>query len=184
MVTTSLKGVVTELGKIPKLAPHMGWGGALKLKGGQALQSFWGSVSGKIMTVTAALLALKAVWDYFNDKNGFTFDAQMENIEEARDGYRETQKEIEQLTQQLDGYKESLNEIADGHNIDLSEFSELGDMIGELEQHDSLTLMEQVEIDKIKVANTELETQLRLKKELAHQEGRSTASEIIELLDK
>ena len=74
MVTTSLKGVVTELGKIPKLAPHMGWGGALKLKGGQALQSFWGSVSGKIMTVTAALLALKAVWDYFNDKNGFTFD--------------------------------------------------------------------------------------------------------------
>ena len=52
----------------------------MKLKGGQALQSFWGSVSGKIMTVTAALLALKAVWDKLNDENGFTYKAQMENV--------------------------------------------------------------------------------------------------------
>ena len=136
------------------------------------------------MTVTAAVLALKAAWDYFNDKNGFTYDAQMENVEEASEKYRETKKEIDQLTQQLDGYKESLNEIAEGRNIDLSGFSELGDMIGALEQSDSLTLMEQVEIDKIKLANAELETQLRLKEQIADQEGRSTASEIMELLGK
>jgi chromosome segregation ATPase len=171
LVKTSL---TTELGKIPKLAKHMGLGQAIKVKGGQLLTGFLSTVSGKIMAVTAAVLLLKGAWDKVNKACGITLKAQIEKAEEARKKYSDVANEVTNIENEIESYRSKLQEIGDNNDVVFDSVDDLDSMIDTLNRKD-ISLVEQAEVDKIEAANTRLQSQLDLKNQIAQAEASNAA---------
>ena len=142
-------------------------------------QDLWGSVSGKIMTVTAAVVALKVAWDAVNKACGITLEAHIAKADEAHEAYSKLADEISTMENQVDSYAEQVDSIGNDYNIDLSGIDKLGDKIDALQSSDKLTLIDQAELDKIEAANNKLEAQIKLKQDLAEAEGRESARQAL-----
>ena len=100
-----------------------------KTVAGGAASSFFSTVSGKIMTVTAAALALYGAWKLVDNAFNITFEAVQKDLDAATEGFNEAKSELDSVNTELETTV---------------------DKIQEFEGKDSLTLVEEIELEKLR----------------------------------
>lgn len=134
----------------------LGFGTAVKSEFDQLNSSMSAStknflkVSAGLIAITVALKAFEAL----DDKFALTFDTAQEHVEETATAYKNTISEIDSLNSKLETTQ---------------------NRISELKEQDSLTIIEQTELDNLERENALLETQLEIKKNLAQAQAREAA---------
>lgn len=138
-----------------------------------------------ILAVTAAIAAYSA-WKWADNKYNLTYSTSLKNVKEHVSNLQNAQKEIDSLNSKADQYKQTLEEIASNYNVTLEGTESVDEMIDKIQSADNvqLTLVDQTEIDKIKLGNDELERTLKLKEQVVTSEQRQAAEDAKDLLNK
>lgn len=145
--------------------------GAEANKIGTELMSFV-SANPFLSIVTAAMVLAPILEDAFTIDYSEAHDA----LDASISKYKESTSELENLKSQAEEYKNTLSSIADKNNIDLSGIDSISDMVDKLNTAD-LSLVDQAEVDKIAIANSDLERQIKLKEKLVAIESKSAIND-------
>lgn len=111
---------------------------------GMAGNDFFGTVSGKIMTLSALILATYGAVKLLENAFNLTFEAAQKDLEKANETFKEAKSELENVNTEL---KATENKIA------------------ELTGKDSLTFVEEVELEKLQQAKELLEAQQTIRQQ-------------------
>lgn len=129
-----------------------------------------------ILAVTAAIAAYSA-WKWADNKYNLTYSTSLKNVKEHVSNLQNAQKEIDSLNSKADQYKQTLEEIASNYNVTLEGTESVDEMIQKIQSADGiqLSLIDQTEIEKIKLGNDELERTIKLKQQVISSEERDAA---------
>ena len=129
-----------------------------------------------ILAVGAAIAAYSA-WKWADNKYNLTYDTSLKNAKEHVSNLQNAQKEIDSLNSKAEQYKETLQEIASNYNVTLEGTESVDEMIQKIQSADNiqLSLIDQTEIEKIKLGNDELERTIKLKQQVISSEERDAA---------
>lgn len=129
-----------------------------------------------ILAVTAAIAAYSA-WKWADNKYNLTYSTSLKNVKEHVSNLQNAQKEIDSLNSKADRYKQTLEEIASNYNVTLEGTESVDEMIQKIQSADGiqLSLIDQTEIEKIKLGNDELERTIKLKQQVISSEERDAA---------
>lgn len=145
--------------------------GAEAKKIGTELMSFV-AANPFLSIATAAMVLAPILEDAFTIDYSEAHDA----LDASISKYKESTSELENLKSQAEEYKNTLSSIADKNNIDLSGIDSISDMVDKLNTAD-LSLVDQAEVDKIAIANSDLERQIKLKEKLVAIESKSAIND-------
>ena len=96
------------------------------------------------MTVTAAALALYGAWKLVDNAFNITFEAVQKDLDAATEGFNEAKSELDSVNTELETTV---------------------DKIQEFEGKDSLTLVEEIELEKLREARDLLEAQQKIRQQ-------------------
>ena len=139
-----------------------------------------------LIAAVGAAFAAYSAWKWADNKYNLTYDTNLKNVKEHVSNLQNAQKEVENLNAKADQYKQTLQEIASNYNVTLEGTESVDEMIDKIKSADNvqLTLVDQTEIDKIKLGNDELERTLKLKEQVVTSEQRQAAEDAKDLLNK
>lgn len=139
-----------------------------------------------LIAAVGAAFAAYSAWKWADNKYNLTYDTNLKNVKEHVSNLQNAQKEVENLNAKADQYKQTLQEIASNYNVTLEGTESVDEMIDKIQSADNvqLTLVDQTEIDKIKLGNDELERTLKLKEQVVTSEQRQAAEDAKDLLNK
>ena len=174
--------VVTSIGLLTKLFPKLEDGILNAYTSGQGLLGVLSAMAPVLVplgiaigAVTAAFAGFKA-FDYKN--SGWT--RSQEAASKAVDDYQKAQDKLKSLEDTQTSNLESAKEIAAKYNIDVEGVETVDEVIAKIEASDTgITLVDEAELHKLSNANTDLETQIRLQRQLANTQKKTmeTATE-------
>lgn len=148
------------------------------------LKSFFssplGSLGGSLTSIFAAYKTFKAV----DSKFGLTYNGAYGNTSKSLKSVQDTKSEVDDLQSKVDGYKESLQQIATNNDIDVSGLESVNAIIQKINSVGGISLVDQAEVQKIQVANTQLEGTLKNKQNILSQEQKEAASDAEKNLKK
>ncbi len=106
-----------------------------------------------LIAAVGAAFAAYSAWKWADNKYNLTYDTNLKNVKEHVSNLQNAQKEVENLNAKADQYKQTLQEIASNYNVTLEGTESVDEMIDKIQSADNvqLTLVDQTEIDKIKL---------------------------------
>lgn len=144
-------------------------GAAFKTVTSKGIKSFLKTIPGAAMAGTAAIMATYKAIDYL--QSGWTRAG--EAAEKAKSEFENANSELDSLKSQKEEQKTRVQEIATKYNVDTQELQnangELKDvdqMIGVINSHGGISLVDQGELDGISSANSQLEAQLAIQEQI------------------
>lgn len=141
----------------------------------ESLKKFAGTNIGKLgislTSIFAAYKAFKAV----DSKFGLTYNGAYGNTSKSLKSVQDTKSQVDDLQSKVDGYKESLQQIATNNDIDVSGLKSVDAIIQKINSVGGISLVDQAEVQKIQVANTQLEGTLKNKQNILSQEQKEAA---------
>lgn len=139
-----------------------------------------------VLTLLGVAFAAYKTWKWADNKYNLTYDTNLKNVKEHVANLQNAQKEVESLNSKAEQYKQTLEEIASNYNVTLEGTESVDEMIDKIQSADNvqLTLVDQTEIDKIKLGNDELERTLKLKEQVVTSEQKQAAEDAKDLLNK
>lgn len=148
------------------------------------LKSFFssplGSLGGSLTSIFAAYKAFKAV----DSKFGLTYNGAYGNTSKSLKSVQDTKSEVDDLQSKVDGYKESLQQIATNNDIDVSGLESVDAIIQKINSVGGISLVDQAEVQKVQVANTQLKGTLKNKQNILSQEQKEAAADAEKNLKK
>ena len=148
------------------------------------LKSFFssplGSLGGSLTSIFAAYKAFKAI----DNKVGLTYNGAYGNTSKSLKSVQDTKSEVDDLQSKVDEYKESLQQIATNNDIDVSGLESVDAIIQKINSVGGISLVDQAEVQKIQVANTQLEGTLKNKQNILSQEQKEAAADAEKNLKK
>lgn len=149
--------------------------GVAKYKALGSFKKFAGTNIGKLgislTSIFAAYKAFKAV----DSKFGLTYNGAYGNTSKSLKSVQDTKSQVDDLQSKVDGYKESLQQIATNNDIDVSGLKSVDAIIQKINSVGGISLVDQAEVQKIQVANTQLEGTLKNKQNILSQEQKEAA---------
>lgn len=139
-----------------------------------------------LIAAVGTAIAAYQLFKWADNKYNLTYDTNLKNVKEHVSNLQNAQKEVENLNAKADQYKQTLQEIASNYNVTLEGTESVDEMIDKIQSADNvqLTLVDQTEIDKIKLGNDELERTLKLKEQVVTSEQRQAAEDAKDLINK
>ena len=124
-----------------------------------------------LTSIFAAYKAFKTV----DSKFGLTYNGAYGNTSKSLKSVQDTKSQVDDLQSKVDGYKESLQQIATNNDIDVSGLESVDAIIQKINSVGGISLVDQAEVQKIQVANTQLEGTLKNKQNILSQEQKEAA---------
>lgn len=150
----------------------------------ESLKKFTGTNIGKLgiglTSIFAAYKAFKAV----DSKFGLTYNGAYGNTSKSLKSVQDTKSQVDDLQSKVDGYKESLQQIATNNDIDVSGLESVDAIIQKINSVGGISLVDQAEVQKIQVANTQLKGTLKNKQNILSQEQKEAAADAEKNLKK
>lgn len=158
--------------------------GVAKSKALGSFKNFAGSNIGKLSISLTSIFAAYKAFKAIDDKVGLTYNGAYGNTSESLKNVQNTRSEVDDLQSKVDGYKESLQQIATNNDIDVSGLESVDAIIQKINSVGGISLVDQAEVQKIQVANTQLEGTLKNKQNILSQEQKEAASDAEKNLKK
>ena len=133
-----------------------------------------------LTSIFAAYKAFKTV----DSKFGLTYNGAYGNTSKSLKSVQDTKSQVDDLQSKVDGYKESLQQIATNNDIDVSGLESVDAIIQKINSVGGISLVDQAEVQKIQVANTQLEGTLKNKQNILSQEQKEAAADAEKNLKK
>ena len=124
-----------------------------------------------LTSIFAAYKAFKAI----DSKFGLTYNGAYGNTSKSLKSVQDTKSEVDDLQSKVDGYKESLQQIATNNDIDVSDLESVDAIVQKINSVGGISLVDQAEVQKIQVANTQLKGTLKNKQNILSQEQKEAA---------
>lgn len=148
------------------------------------LKSFFSSplglLGGSLTSIFAAYKTFKAV----DSKFGLTYNGAYGNTSKSLKSVQDTKSQVDDLHSKVDGYKESLQQIATNNDIDVSGLESVDAIIQKINSVGGISLVDQAEVQKVQVANTQLKGTLKNKQNILSQEQKEAAADAEKNLKK
>ena len=125
-----------------------------------------GKLGISLTSIFAAYKAFKTI----DNKVGLTYNGAYGNTSKSLKSVQDTKSQVDDLQSKVDGYKESLQQIATNNDIDVSGLESVDAIIQKINSVGGISLVDQAEVQKIQVANTQLEGTLKNKQNILSQE--------------
>lgn len=155
-----------------------------KYKALGSLKNFAGSNIGKLGISLTSIFAAYKAFKAIDNKVGLTYNGAYGNTSKSLKSVQDTKSEVDDLQSKVDGYKESLQQIATNNDIDVSGLESVDAIIQKINSVGGISLVDQAEVQKIQVANTQLEGTLKNKQNILSQEQKEAASDAEKNLKK
>lgn len=133
-----------------------------------------------LTSIFAAYKTFKAV----DSKFGLTYNGAYGNTSKSLKSVQDTKSQVDDLQSKVDGYKESLQQIATNNDIDVSGLESVDAIIQKINSVGGISLVDQAEVQKIQVANTQLKGTLKNKQNILSQEQKEAAADAEKNLKK
>lgn len=150
----------------------------------ESLKKFAGTNIGKLgigfTSIFAAYKAFKAV----DSKFGLTYNGAYGNTSKSLKSVQDTKSQVDDLQSKVDGYKESLQQIATNNDIDVSGLKSVDAIIQKINSVGGISLVDQAEVQKVQVANTQLKGTLKNKRNILSQEQKEAVADAEKNLKK
>lgn len=150
----------------------------------ESLKKFAGTNIGKLGISLTSIFAAYKAFKAIDNKVGLTYNGAYGNTSESLKNVQNTKSEVDDLQSKVDGYKESLQQIATNNDIDVSGLESVDAIIQKINSVGGISLVDQAEVQKIQVANTQLEGTLKNKQNILSQEQKEAASDAEKNLKK
>ena len=132
--------------------------------GAKAMVASLSPLLGILAAVGVALLAFHA----FDEANTGWTRAQ-ESAQKAVTSYQEAKEKLDDLKQEKTDNLSQVQEIAAKYDIDVSGMDDVDAIIEKIRSSDKgITLVDQVELDKLSTANKQLDTQMKIQEQIEH----------------
>ena len=129
-----------------------------------------------LLVLLGALAVHKWYKDFDNENSSWT--KAQESAEKAVNSYQDAQKQLDDLNNQQKDKLTQVQEIAAKYDIDVQGVEDVDEVIEKINSSDKgITLVDQIELEKISTANQELEAQLRIQEQIAKIQKQSAISE-------
>lgn len=159
-------------------------GTALKAILGNKLTKFASSPLGSLGISLTSIFAAYKTFKAIDSKFGLTYNGAYGNTSKSLKSVQDTKSQVDDLQSKVDGYKESLQQIATNNDIDVSGLESVDAIIQKINSVGGISLVDQAEVQKIQVANTQLEGTLKNKQNILSQEQKEAASDAEKNLKK
>ena len=141
----------------------------------ESLKKFAGTNIGKLGISLTSIFAAYKAFKAIDNKVGLTYNGAYGNTSKSLKSVQDTKSEVDDLQSKVDGYKESLQQIATNNDIDVSGLESVDAIIQKINSVGGISLVDQAEVQKIQVANTQLEGTLKNKQNILSQEQKEAA---------
>ena len=155
-----------------------------KYKALGSLKKFAGTNIGKLGISLTSIFAAYKAFKAIDNQVGLTYNGAYGNTSKSLKSVQDTKSQVDDLQSKVDGYKESLQQIATNNDIDVSGLESVDAIIQKINSVGGISLMDQAEVQKIQVANTQLEGTLKNKQNILSQEQKEAASDAEKNLKK
>lgn len=150
----------------------------------ESINNFAGSNIGKLGISLTSIFAAYKAFKAIDNKVGLTYNGAYGNTSKSLKSVQDTKSEVDDLQSKVDGYKESLQQIATNNDIDVSGLESVDAIIQKINSVGGISLVDQAEVQKIQVANTQLEGTLKNKQNILSQEQKEAAADAEKNLKK
>ena len=141
--------------------------------GAQTLVAALAPVAIAIGVVVAAL----AAFHHFDYENSYWTRAQ-ESAQKAVTSYQEAKDKLDSLKQEKDDNLAKVQEIAAKYDIEVDGMDDVDAIIEKIRSSDKgITLVDQAELDKISIANRQLETQMKIQEQIENAKRQAAITE-------
>lgn len=159
-------------------------GTALKAILGNKLTKFVSSPLGSLGIGLTSIFAAYKVFKAVDSKFGLTYNGAYGNTSKSLKSVQDTKSQVDDLQSKVDGYKESLQQIATNNDIDVSGLESVDAIIQKINSVGGISLVDQAEVQKVQVANTQLKGTLKNKQNILSQEQKEAAADAEKNLKK
>lgn len=150
----------------------------------ESLKKFAGTNIGKLGISLTSIFAAYKAFKAIDNKVGLTYNGAYGNTSKSLKSVQDTKSEVDDLQSKVDGYKESLQQIATNNDIDVSGLESVDAIIQKINSVGGISLVDQAEVQKIQVANTQLKGTLKNKQNILSQEQKEAAADAEKNLKK
>ena len=141
----------------------------------ESLKKFAGTKIGALGISLTSIFAAYKTFKAVDSKFGLTYNGAYGNTSKSLKSVQDTKSQVDDLQSKVDGYKESLQQIATNNDIDVSGLESVDAIIQKINSVGGISLVDQAEVQKIQVANTQLEGTLKNKQNILSQEQKEAA---------
>lgn len=159
-------------------------GTALKAILGNKLKKITSSPLGSLGIGLTSIFAAYKAFKTVDSKFGLTYNGAYGNTSKSLKSVQDTKSQVDDLQSKVDGYKESLQQIATNNDIDVSGLESVDAIIQKINSVGGISLVDQAEVQKIQVANTQLKGTLKNKQNILSQEQKEAAADAEKNLKK
>lgn len=159
-------------------------GTALKAILGNKLTKFVSSPLGSLGIGLTSIFAAYKTFKAVDSKFGLTYNGAYGNTSKSLKSVQNTKSQVDDLQSKVDGYKESLQQIATNNDIDVSGLESVDAIIQKINSVGGISLVDQAEVQKVQVANTQLKGTLKNKQNILSQEQKEAAADAEKNLKK
>lgn len=159
-------------------------GTALKAILGNKLTKFVSSPLGSLGIGLTSIFAAYKVFKAVDSKFGLTYNGAYGNTSKSLKSVQDTKSQVDDLQSKVNGYKESLQQIATNNDIDVSGLESVDAIIQKINSVGGISLVDQAEVQKVQVANTQLKGTLKNKQNILSQEQKEAAADAEKNLKK
>ena len=150
----------------------------------ESLKKFAGTKIGALGISLTSIFAAYKTFKAVDSKFGLTYNGAYGNTSKSLKSVQDTKSQVDDLQSKVDGYKESLQQIATNNDIDVSGLESVDAIIQKINSVGGISLVDQAEVQKIQVANTQLEGTLKNKQNILSQEQKEAAADAEKNLKK
>lgn len=150
----------------------------------ESLKKFVGTNIGKLGIGLTSIFAAYKVFKAVDSKFGLTYNGAYGNTSKSLKSVQDTKSQVDDLQSKVDGYKESLQQIATNNDIDVSGLESVDAIIQKINSVGGISLVDQAEVQKVQVANTQLKGTLKNKQNILSQEQKEAAADAEKNLKK
>ena len=123
------------------------------------------------------VVAALAAFNKFNYENSYWTRAQ-ESAQKAVTSYQEAKDKLDGLKQEKDDNLAKVQEIAAKYDIEVDGMDDVDAIIEKIRSSDKgITLVDQAELDKISIANRQLETQMKIQEQIENAKRQAAITE-------
>lgn len=150
----------------------------------ESLKKFAGTKIGALGISLTSIFAAYKTFKAVDSKFGLTYNGAYGNTSKSLKSVQDTKSQVDDLQSKVDGYKESLQQIATNNDIDVSGLESVDAIIQKINSVGGISLVDQAEVQKVQVANTQLKGTLKNKQNILSQEQKEAAADAEKNLKK
>lgn len=150
----------------------------------ESLKKFAGTKIGALGISLTSIFAAYKTFKAVDSKFGLTYNGAYGNTSKSLKSVQDTKSQVDDLQSKVDGYKESLQQIATNNDIDVSGLKSVDAIIQKINSVGGISLVDQAEVQKVQVANTQLKGTLKNKRNILSQEQKEAAADAEKNLKK